>query len=97
MIEYTDGIGIAAVRSIKRLAARDDGPERTKNTWNSIKNGLQLSDEEEFSIVDMVKLEKAWNAYEAYGVAPSKKLQPWPIALALEYGMTCPCRLWSRV
>jgi hypothetical protein len=77
MIEYTDGIGIAAVRSIKRLAARDDGPERTKNTWNSIKNGLQLSDEEEFSIVDMVKLEKAWNAYEAYGVAPSKKLQPY--------------------
>ncbi len=79
-LKVSDGLidlgqmGVMFVTMAQGLAAQEGASQRAKDNWDAIYNWLEL-DGGEIGQEEQGLIEKAWKAYMAIGVAPSKKLQ----------------------
>jgi len=70
-----NGMGVMFVTMAQRMALREGAAQRTKDTWDILDKWLGL-DGKEFGPELHSKVNKAYDAYLAIGIAPSTKLQP---------------------
>jgi len=70
-----NGMGVMIVTMAQRMALREGAVQRTKDTWEILDKWLGL-DGKEFGPELHSKVNKAYDAYLAIGIAPSTTLQP---------------------